>query len=267
MLGKLIKHELRATAHTMLPLFGLLLLVSGLTNLAMRWLNGRNVPAVLALLFTLILILFSVGMLAVGLVTVVAMVQRFRNNLLRDEGYIMHTLPVSIHTHIWAKVIVAGLWYTLAGAVFVLSAFIVAADAEFVRDMANIFGELLRNLGNLRNVELLAEVLGMLILASIFFSLMIYASLAVGHSLPSRKMLWSNLTFLGLVVATNAIIDASVKLADPLADKLTSLLYNGLAAMTAWRVLCGIGSAYLVVFSAVFYFITVWFLNHRLNLE
>ena len=179
----------------MLPLFGLLLLESGLTNLVMRAANGTNPPAVIQILLVLLTVSFSVGMLAVGLVTVFAMVQRFRNSLLRDEGYIMHTLPVSIHAHIWAKVIVSGLWYALSSAAFVLASLLVAADAEFVRDMANIFGELLRSL-SFESAEMLAELLGIFVLANIFLSLLIYASLAVGHSLPTRKMLWSVLTFL-----------------------------------------------------------------------
>lgn len=267
MLGKLLKHELRATGHTMLPLFGLLLLVSALTNVAMRTLNGKDVPAALAILFTILIIVFAVGMMAVGLVTVFAMVQRFRNNLLRDEGYVMHTLPVSIHAHIWAKVLVAGLWYCLAAVVFVLSGILVAADAEFVHDMAAVFWELLETLGNLQNTEITAEVLGLMVLGSVFFSLMIYASLAVGHAFSSPKMLWSILTFLGLVFVTSLTVYALSDLSMTVMDNLIDFLYDGFAAMTAWRALCAIGAGYLILFSAAYYGITVWFMKHKLNLE
>lgn len=266
MLGKLLKYELRASSHTMLPLFGLLLLVSGLTNLVMRAANGTNPPVVIQILLTLLTVSFSVGMLAVGLVTVFAMVQRFRNNLLRDEGYIMHTLPVSIHTHIWAKVIVSGLWYTLSAAVFVLAAFLVAADAEFVQELANVFGELLRSL-SFESAEMLAELLGMFILMNIFLSLLIYASLAAGHSLPTRKMLWSILTFLALVFLTSLVSRGISSLTVSLVDGITTLIYDGSDAMTAWRAVCAVGAGYLILFSAVYYLITVWFMKHRLNLE
>ncbi len=268
MLGKLLKHELRATAHTMLPLFGLLLLVAALTNVGVRTLNGKDVPAALAILFTILIIVFGVGMLAVGLVTVFAMVQRFRNNLLRDEGYVMHTLPVSIHAHIWAKVIVSALWYCLAAVVFVLSALLVAADAEFIHDMANVFMELLKVLGDFKNREILAEVLGLMILGSVYLSLMIYASLAVGHAFSSPKMLWSILTFLGLSFAASLLTNGGVRLVNIVMDALDLRLdLSGATFMAGWRILCALGAGYLVLFSAVYYAITVWFMRHRLNLE
>ena len=243
----------------MLPLFGLLLLESGLTNLVMRAANGTNPPAVIQILLVLLTVSFSVGMLAVGLVTVFAMVQRFRNSLLRDEGYIMHTLPVSIHAHIWAKVIVSGLWYALSSAAFVLASLLVAADAEFV-------GELLRSL-SFESAEMLAELLGIFVLANIFLSLLIYASLAVGHSLPTRKMLWSVLTFLALVFLTSLISRGLSALAASLVDGITDIIYDGFAAMTAWRAVCAVGACYLILFSAVYYLVTVWFMKRRLNLE
>ncbi len=267
MLGKLLKHEIRATAHTMLPLYGLLLLVAALTNVALRTLNGKDVPAPLAILFTILIIVFGVGMMAVGLVTVFAMVQRFRKNLLRDEGYVMHTLPVSIHAHIWAKVLVATLWYALAAVVFVLSALLVAADADFVHDMANVFLELMKSLGNLQNTEILAELLGLMVLGSVYLSLMIYASLAVGHAFSSPKMLWSILTFLGLVFATSLAVYALNSLSGTILDGLIDAFYDGFAAMTAWRALCALTAGYLILFSGAYYGITVWFMRHRLNLE
>lgn len=266
MLGKLLKHELRATAHTMLPLFGLLLIVAALTNVAIRGMNGKDVPMVLGILFVIILILFTVGLLAVGMVTVFAMIQRFRGNLLRDEGYIMHTLPVSIHAHIWAKVIISGLWYTLASVEFVLASLVVAADAELVKDLAYVLKDLLQILGDIKNVEMLVEILGMLVLSSIFLSLMIYASLAVGHSLASRKMLWSVLTFIGLIFAVNLISVGLGNLLDPLADLIGFRIYDA-TFMTGWRVICAIGAGHLVLFSALFYGITVWFMKNKLNLE
>lgn len=264
MLGKLLKHELRATGHTMLPLFGLLLLVSVLTNLALRGMNGQKLPVVLTVICVIILILFTVGMLAVGVVTVFAMVQRFRNSLLRDEGYIMHTLPVSIHAHIWAKVIVSGLWYTLATVEFVLASMIVAADAEFVHDVGQFLGKFMELLGDIRDVEMLAELLGLLILSSIFLSLMIYASLAVGHSLPSKKMLWSNLVFIGLILVVTLLSNGAADLMDAAGFELD---LRGSTFMAGWRLTCAADAGYLTFFSAIFYVVTVWFMKHRLNLE
>ena len=39
------------------------------------------------------------------------MVVRFRNNLMTDEGYLMFTLPVSVHQLLWSKLLVSMLWF------------------------------------------------------------------------------------------------------------------------------------------------------------
>lgn len=40
------------------------------------------------------------------------MVVRFRNNLMTDEGYLMFTLPVSVHQLLWSKLLVSMLWFS-----------------------------------------------------------------------------------------------------------------------------------------------------------
>ena len=266
MLGKLLKHELQATSRTMLPLFGLLLLVSALTNLAMRGLNGsRELPPIVSVICVILLILFMVGVMTVGIVTLWMMVQRFRRNLLRDEGYIMHTLPVSIHAQIWAKVIVSGLWYALSAAALVLSVLLMAADVEFVRDMGKIFGGLFHAvMGNVRNVEILLELLGVMVLAGIFLSLMLYASLAVGHAFSKRKMGLSECIFVAFIVLFNVLTSVSSEL-------LRTLDIFPIAQDTfiigAWRATMGLAAGHLVVYAAILYAVTAWFMKHRLNLD
>lgn len=267
MLGKLIKHELRATAHTMLPVLGIMLLVSALANLGARVLNGREVPGVVTVIFTLVVILFVTGLLALGLVTVLLMVQRFRVNLLRDEGYIMHTLPVSVHAHIWSKVIVSTLWYALTGVTVVLSVMLAAMDIDFIRSMGQMLGDFGRLLfKDVRNMELLAEVLALLVLGGLAASLSFDAALSVGHAFASRKMLISVCVFVAmLILGQTAVYFASETL---YRTGLVELMDSHLTGfMQAWRVICAYAAALLTASGAICYGVTAWFLKRRLNLE
>ena len=119
MLRKLMKHELFATGRLMLPLL-LLALVSalGAGYASDTLLEGDNRFA--NVIGVLIMIVFVLSMLAMCFVAFYLMLQRFYSNLLTDEGYLMMTLPVSVHQQIWAKLLVSLIW-------FVVSAITVAA--------------------------------------------------------------------------------------------------------------------------------------------
>ena len=112
MLGKLLKHEFRATGRIMLPLMGALLALALMANLSIRGMTSSlsDIPA-LRILFILILIFFGMGIVAVGVMALVVMVSRFYRNLLKSEGYLMFTLPVSVHELVWAKLIVSLVWF------------------------------------------------------------------------------------------------------------------------------------------------------------
>mgnify|MGYP006988889638 CR=1 FL=1 len=58
--------------------------------------------------------LATIGAIVAAVVmTVVLMVSRFYRNLLRNEGYLMFTLPVSAHALVWSKLIVSLVWFLL----------------------------------------------------------------------------------------------------------------------------------------------------------
>ena len=98
MLGKLTKYEFKATARVLLPAYLALLLVTVLGKVLLavppvqEALNGA-----IAGFFVVIYMLMIMGVL---FLTFFISVQRFYKNLLGDEGYLMHTLPVKVSTHI-----------------------------------------------------------------------------------------------------------------------------------------------------------------------
>ena len=114
MLGKLLKHEFRATGRILLPLMGAVIVLALLANGSMTMLANGMADSSAAAKFTglrilliLIVVMFFIGIVTMAVMTVVLMVSRFYRNLLKDEGYLMFTLPVSTHELVWAKLIVS----------------------------------------------------------------------------------------------------------------------------------------------------------------
>ncbi len=83
MLRKLLKHEFRATARIMLPLYLILLATAVGSNLSGRWMVGSHHEA-LSILGVLIVTAFGITIVAVFVVAFIMMIQRFYKNVLLE---------------------------------------------------------------------------------------------------------------------------------------------------------------------------------------
>ena len=100
-----MKYELKATTRIFLPLFAAALLSALINRVIMLLSPGSwQAPAVISMtLYVIILI----GMFVM---TFIVLIQRFYKNLLSEEGYLMHTLPVNPRVHITGKLLITSLW-------------------------------------------------------------------------------------------------------------------------------------------------------------
>ena len=276
MLRKLMKHEFRATGRIMLPLFLILLATSVGANLSIRGMLDTD-NRFLNVLGALLVMAFVIAIMGVCVMSMVVMVQRFYKNLLQDEGYVMMTLPVSVHQHIWSKLIVSAVWFALTLVVVCLACLIMAFDVELVQQIAagfrELFQEIYRNLSTyyaINGTAIVAEFLVMCFVGCCAMCLQFYASLAIGHSFPNHKMAWSVGWFFIIQFAVQFLGGLLIALLDE--SWLHHLLLgwtvgwniSGMAAMHLSMILMILGELF---YGAVFYFLTTYFLKRRLNLE
>ena len=104
---------------------------------------------VLNMLAALVVMAYVVAITAVFIVAFILMLQRFYKNLLGDEGYIMFTLPASVHQHVWSKLIVSAVWFIATGVVVFLSVFVAAFNVSFLTDLASVFPKLFQQMDRL----------------------------------------------------------------------------------------------------------------------
>ena len=215
MLGKLLKHEFRATGRIMLPLMGALLALALMANLSIRGMTSSlsDIPA-LRILFILILIFFGMGIVAVGVMALVVMVSRFYRNLLKSEGYLMFTLPVSVHELIWSKLIVSLVWF-FATALFI---FLILAltglnlsgtNLEMIFSELPSWSEVVRELDELgirgALTQLMAWSAVIMLLGAIVSCLHFYGAMALGHMFTKNKVLLSVVFFILISFAFNTM--------------------------------------------------------------
>ena len=268
MLIKLLKHEFRATARIMGPLYLILLAVALGFNFSARLMDTSNV--VLNVLAALVILAYVAAIIGVFIVSFILMLQRFYKNLLGDEGYIMFTLPASVHQHVWSKLIVSAVWFIATGVVVILSAF-VAADVSFFTDLLDVFPKLFEQLNAyyaFNGTAFLLEFLALMLAACMSFSLQFYAALAVGHSFANHKMALSVLFFFVFQFVMQLISGTLLVMLDqgPLQSLLSGLNFH-VSGMPAIHIAMLLMIAMTVIYGAVFYIVTTITLKKRLNLE
>ena len=272
MLRKLIKHEFRATGRVMLPLFLILLVTSVGANLSVRGMLDTPYK-VLDVLGSLLVMAFAVAIFGVCVMSVVVMVQRFYKNLLQDEGYVMMTLPVSVHQHIWSKLIVSAVWFALTIVMVCVAGLIMAFDISAIEEIGDLFRELFRYATAyyaLNGTAIVAEFLVVCFLGSCAMCLHFYTALAIGHSFSGHKMAWSVAWYFILQFAVQFVGGMLVALLDEswlhhlLLGWTDSWEISGMAAIHIGMFVLIVGE---LVYAAVFYFLTTYFLKKRLNLE
>ncbi len=275
MLSKLLKHEFRATGRILLPLLGAELLLSLLAGLSIRGLGKMENMGFLGILYITTLFVFFLGLFAVFVVAFVLMIQRFYRSLLRDEGYLSMTLPVSVDEHIFAKLITSLVWLLGAGLLCALALFVMirigadfAWDSFSLREILQQIPEELRPYGG--QVALFALEMLLLVVFGICTScLQCYAAMAVGCSAANHKVLLSFVAYFLMSLAQSAIQNGLGLAIMPRMERV-ELYFDGIEtipqALGVFHGVMGVGILFTLLYGAIFYFVTRYFLKNKLNL-
>ncbi len=277
MLRKLLKHEFRASGRIMLPMYLIVLLSAAGVNLSIRLASSDSgsIPALLLSAFALLL--FAAALIGICIMVVVLMVQRFYKNLLCDEGYLMLTLPVSVHQHIFSKLIVSTVWFAATALVVLLGILLASFDFPAVAALAKVLRFLARQLEYLKLLQvsdltlLTAEGVILALLSGAVTCLHFYAAMAIGHSFSGKKILLSVVFYFALQMAMQTLL--SLCALGPIVLLLTKLTegihfdLNGRAWMDYVHAIAGLTALITVIQGTVYYLLTAFMLKRRLNLE
>ena len=207
MLSKLLKHEFRATGRTMLPVYAAVVVLAVLANFSIRVID-RSVHTLLTIFCGLIIAAFVIGIIAAGIMTVVMMIKRFYTNYLKDEGYLMHTLPVSVHELVWSKMIVSVVWFA-ATFVVIWLVILLTALIQTGTSLAQFFAgfpswaeiKAFMEQAGIRSGDLWViglEMLLAVVVAGLYTCLHFYAAMSLGHMFSKDKILLSIVFFVGI---------------------------------------------------------------------
>lgn len=263
MLGKLLKYECKSIARILLPIYGLLLLLSIVFGFLLQQNAANPTVQMIQNLFGGFYFMAGVGMVAV---TIGIIILHFYRNLLGSEGYLMFATPVSTGQHVANKVISGTFWTVLGSLVGFGSILILALVStrvgwgEFTHGLHQAFNILSKS----SNTVLILQIVLLFIVASAEMVAKLYASIAVGHQ-------WSNHRKLGAVIAYAVFSTVEGIVGVPIIGVTGDLFGNAAYSArmhpqwdTTLFTILMIDSAVLL---AVYWFVSWILLHKRLNLQ
>ena len=269
MTGKLLKYELRSMLKQFAiiwPAALLLALINGLTQ------TVRIESSVIGSFWgSNILILMFVGVLiAMFVISAIFIINRFNAGLLKEEGYLMFTLPVTTVQLLFAKLIAAILVIIISGIVGFLSMFLLFSGSMEWQTMLNQIGEFLFEL-NVRLplwwvLALETIVLGIIGVANSV--LQVYASISIGHLANKHRTALSIISFVVISSLTSTIVGAIMSALEKagVGDFIERYLYSGeYFAFGQYMILFMFGI--IALFTVVYFVLSALILSKKLNLE
>ena len=277
MLTKLIKHEFRATARIFTPLFGVVLVLSGLSWLVTRLggilvlSGGTGTGGPVFGVIAGILVLFAVlSLFALMVSAVVITIQRFYKNLLGDEGYLMFTLPVTPGQHILAKLAVGVAWSAAALALVFVTLFAMVTaipGGPTVSELAALIFEVAAVPAGV----LFSRFIPVFLIGLSNSYLLAYLSMAIGSQRSGARLFASfaayailNAALMVLYVAAMFVL-AGVVSALGLEAELVRFI-DGLPPVQSLSIVQGASACVMLIGDVVYFFATRAILTKRLNL-
>ncbi|MEG2377702.1 MAG: hypothetical protein RSC43_05015 [Clostridia bacterium] len=264
MLGKLLKYEMKSTARIFLPLYGCIVVFAAIVRAFMQINTGAG-SRLLNILSGLSVFLYVAIIISTFVITLIVLIQRFYRNLLGDEGYLMHTLPVRTRQQIGAKLIAASTWVLFAIIVVIISVLVLVISPQFI----SAFGELLTGrLGDMlmkigaSDIAVFIELAIMIFLSLVCGILIIYTSIAVGSLFNKNRIGAAFIAFIAINFGLNLLSSCVMLLASSI--NIFSLIPGGSAAV---HIVLACGICFNILISAAAFFATNYILKRRLNLQ
>ena len=265
MLGKLFKHEMKANARLLLPLYLVLFVLTVMDRIV---LNLHIFKGVFSFLPASITFIYIMSLISIVIVSFVIIVMRFYKNLMSDEGYLMFTLPVKSHQLINSKLLASLIWTTASVLAVFASLLLVFASQEHMRifwdGLKMVMSEIKAEFGTGNTTLFFIEMIILIIVASINKIIMIYVSIAIGQLVHAHKVIGAFGAYIGISV----IIQFAVTFLAFIAGVIFPKMYKDFNDATdILQILFPIVILMIIACNVLFYWVTNYIFNRKLNLE
>lgn len=274
MLLKLIKYDMKELFKKHIGIYAVIFVTAICGMLFMLW--GRYFPRnqIVVFLYPFMELIYVVACIVLFVISFIFMILHFRKNLLKDEGYLMHTLPVKEWMLYVSKLISGYLIYLINIAVVVVSVFINTLEVKK-------FFDLLKELDGSLNVigydgSFMAFMTLILLFGGLFTITMFYFCMCVGYLANGNRDAFSIVALI-LVYIVNQFVNAIMLMFVPIKDVSTNSNINifkaaiiGMDVTPTFenlKIIVASSMGINIVMMAGFIAVSIFVLTKKLNLE
>lgn len=260
MLGKIIKYDLKAMQKDLLPMYLVEICIAILYKVFFE--IGEHVE-VIKYVSTIILFLYILTLIGIFLYTFIVSIKRFYNNMLKDEGYLTHTLPVKKWQLLLSKIIVSFIFLVITVIITLLALFIGFYEKGIIESIITA----ITNLSGFFGIEMLIYVALTLCLGYINYIMIAYFGLTLGFAQNSNKIGYSVLfAFVGYTIVQ---IVSSILFVIVIAINPELLNYTNSIEIPEkfFRQIMLLANSINIIVPVAYYFVINYVLKNKLNLE
>lgn len=203
MLGKLLKYEWKSTGRVLPLIYLAIVALAVCVGISLR----ASMIAEEGIGSALLVGIYMVLIMAMIIVTIIVIIERFFRSMISQEGYLMHTLPVKTWQHVLSKTIMAIIWTAIAIAVIVVSLLLIGSISGLLEELAREIG--FKAFVNELEFFMTRSQFAMMIVCGIVqvirLIMQAYAAMAIGGSSTKNKVAFSFLAFIVMVVVVSVI--------------------------------------------------------------
>ena len=275
MLGKLIKNEFKATYKMFVMLFCSLVVLTLLTRFCIYIPFDNTVFKIMTVILTVV---YVVAMAFMSLLSLVLVIKRFYQNMLRDQGYLSHTLPVKMWQQLVAKMFTYWVWIITSILALCVSLFVFFVGKPKFTENMNTFFKAFNNAISYPKVPLLLVLVTVLVLMQILVNILnFFAALSLGQIFVKHKILGAIVFYFLLNYIMSFVVSGVMLIFPDFTDKINNIdtrITNAANVSQAIEVVANPMIAYFlimilmeIVLGVIYFAISNYMLSKKLNLE
>lgn len=189
MLGKLIKHEFKATYRIFLMFYSILAVFTLIGKLVVTTGLTEN-----ELVNGLLISVYIIYIVALFIATMLYLIFRYYKNLFSDEGYLMFTLPAKPMMLFWSKLIASFVWNLSTLLLTVGSIAFLLIQAYMIKEIGigyRIVDNFVKSELGMNMAVLIFIIILTILIAIIYQMVVVYTSINIGQLAGKHRILGS----------------------------------------------------------------------------
>lgn len=259
MLKKLLKYDFKTLLQTLLPIYGISLILSIISNIFIRLSKLTPIFRIPMTLITGLSILVCIGTI---FITFICGIINFYKQTVKDEGYLLHTLPVSKSNIIISK-LTSLITMEILSVLVVIITLIITININPSK-IIDVIKTILENLEGYKLTSII--ILLAILIGQITNILLVFTSISFGQKHATNKLLYS--VIYGIVIYNiTQIITTIIYLPILLNDKYVEALSETIPASNILNIMLIIATTTSLIIGIIYYILTKKNLENKLNLE